>query len=257
MTYCLLWVTTRYIIPYKCDSLQNVKQQPEGTLESRNSDTFALGFVAIAGGFIWLLVWVAHLLTHGPGPEDHKEFFLNLTWLDYSKFMVVPVFLFGWCLVALHRRQRQEAGWLGKVGLGVTLVGLVLLEVGLVADRWTIPWSTYADSSAAVWPDGRFVTGLIMSLATIPIVVGSFLFAFAIAKARVWPRLLGIPLAIGALTIFPWLHETVPGVLYGISWLLVGLAVLMLGTTGEVKSLWLLVASVVIAAVGIILMFFV
>jgi hypothetical protein len=224
-------------------------------LESRN--TFTLGFVAIAGGFIWLLVWVAFLLTHGPGPEDHKELFLNLTWLDYSKFMVVPVFLFGWCLVALHRKQRQEAGWLGKVGLGVTLVGLVLLEIGLVADRWTIPWSTYPVSLTVVWPDSRLVTGLVMSLATIPIVVGSFLFAFTIAKARVWPRWLGIPLAIGALTIFPWLHETVHGVLYGISWLMVGLAVLMLGTTGEVKSLWLLVVSVVIAAVGIILMFFV
>jgi hypothetical protein len=249
-------VTTRYTIPYKCESPQNVEQQPEGTLEWRNSDTFTLGFVAIAGGFIWLLVWVAFLLTHGPGPEDHKEFFLNLTWLDYSKFMVVPVFLFGWCLVALHRRQRQEAGWLGKVGLGVTLVGLILLEVGLVADRWTIPWSTYADLSIAVWPDSRFVTGLIMSLATIPIVVGSFLFALAIAKARVWPGWLGIPLAIGALPIFPWLHETVFGVLYGISWLMVG-TFLMLGTTREVKSLWLLVVSVVIAAVGIILMFFV
>lgn len=245
-------MTTRYIIPYRCESLQNVEQQPERTLESRNSDTFALGFAAIAGGFIWLLVWVAFLLTHGWGPENRKELFLNLTWMDYSKFMVIPVFLFAWCLVALHRRQRQEVGWLGTVGLGVTLVGFVLLEVGLVADRWTIPWGTYVDpESTAVW------TGVVMSFATIPIVAGSFLFAFAIAKARVWPRLLWIPLAIGALTIFPWLHETTAGVLYGISWLVVGLAVLMLGTTGEVKSLWLLVASVVIAAVGIILMFFV
>jgi membrane protease YdiL (CAAX protease family) len=121
-------------------------------LESRNSDTFALGFAAIACGFIWLLVWVAFLLTHGPGPENRKELFLNLTWMDYSKFMVVPVFLFGWCLIALHRRQRQEAGWLGNVGLGVTLVGLVLLEVALVADRWTIPWGTYIDrESQTVW----------------------------------------------------------------------------------------------------------
>jgi uncharacterized membrane protein len=245
-------VTARYIISYKCESPQNVEQQPEGTLGSRNSDTFTLGFVAIAGGFIWLLVWVAYLLTHGPGPEDHKELFLNLTWLDYSKFMVVPVFLFGWCLVALHRRQRQEAGWLGIVGLGVTLVGFVLLVVGLVVDRWTIPWGTYVDlESRAVWP------GVTMSLATIPIVVGSFLFAFAIAKARIWPRWLGLPLAIGVLTIFPWLHEMVAGVLYGISWLLVGLAILMPGTTREVKSFWLLVVSVIIAAVGIILMFFV
>jgi hypothetical protein len=245
-------MTTRYIIPYKCESPQNVEQQPEGTLESRNSDTFTLGFGAIVGGFIWLLVWVAFLLTHGPGPEDHKELFLNLTWMDYSKFMVVPVFLFGWCLVALHRRQRQEAGWLGTVGLGVTLLGFVLLEVGLLADRWTIPWGTYVDlESRAVWPE------LTMSLATIPIVVGSFLFAFAIAKARVWPRWLGMPLAIAALTIFPWLHETTGGVLYGISWLMVGLVILMPGTTREVKSLWLLVASGVIAAVGVILMFFV
>jgi hypothetical protein len=66
-----------------------------------------------------------------------------------------------------------------------------------------------------------------------------------------------MPLAIAALTIFPWLHETTGGVLYGISWLMVGLVILMPGTTREVKSLWLLVASGVIAAVGVILMFFV
>lgn len=197
-------------------------------MQAKSFDTFWTGLAAVGGGLIWILVWAAHLLTHGPGLDNRREFFLGLIWMDYSKLMVVPVFLFGWCLFALHRRQREEARWLGSLGLAVTLIGLALLEVGLVAARWTIPWGTYIDL------DSRpLLLNLAMSLATIPIVAGSLIFAYAIAKARSWPRWLGIVLALGSLTIFPWLHETVWGVLYGISWLMVGLAVLTLGATQE------------------------
>jgi hypothetical protein len=181
------------------------------------------GMGSIAGGVAWMVLWILFLLTHGPGPEDRKGTIFRLTSLDYGKFVVIPVVLFGSGLVGLHAQQKGRSGRFGMAGLTVALTGFAVMVVSVALSLWPIPWGSNADEVDWQAPMTKYGS-ILASLSSLVVSAGIIFFAVGVLNANAGPRWIVLPLVLGTLAAVPWLYMTPWAGLTGLGWLVLGCA---------------------------------
>ena len=143
------------------------------------------GLAAMLGGVLWAADWVLFTIGHGPTTINENQEVLSLGPDAWGRFVVVPLALVAVGLVTIHYLQRSRAGWLGKSGYVVSLVGL------------------------ALWAVANLILG--PPLPIIIAAIGMVLFGIATLRAKVLPRWSrSIPLVLGVLLI-PGFFLTFPG----------------------------------------------
>jgi hypothetical protein len=179
---------------------------------------------AVAGGFAWTLIWLHFLATHGPSSTDREGFALGLTWGDSLKLQVVPLTLLVVGTLGLYalRALRGRPGWPTRAGLGISLLGYTLAITGTLI-LWSLPWGSYRlDWSGMAGTIG----GIGQTLGHILLVLGLLTLGIDTWRRRVlggW-RFLPVVVALAGLVTAPWLHMTVQGGLFGLGWMLLGVA---------------------------------
>lgn len=134
------------------------------------------GVCGLLGGLLWIVVvFLTRLLT--PGPEGEGI-------ITELGVLAVPLLVVG--LVGLHFRQRRSTGWIGWSGFVLSLVGLVMVFVGLAGMRWL----GYNDDS--FWLSFEWGLWVVMP-------VGALLLGSATIRARVLPPWSAWPLLAGAV----------------------------------------------------------
>ncbi len=143
------------------------------------------GPAAILGGALWATGWVLFISGHGPTHVNQGREVLGLGPDAWDQLSVIPLGLIAFGLVAVYSRQALRAGWPGKSGYAVSLVGLALWAV---ANLLRLP------------PGGILVFA-----------IGMVLFGVGALRAGALPRWSrGIPLILGLLLI-PGFVLTFPG----------------------------------------------
>lgn len=143
------------------------------------------GLSAILGGALWAFGWTLFISGHDPTHVNQGREILGLGPDAWDRLLAIPLGLIAFGLVAVHSLQAVRAGWSGKSGYAVSLVGLALWAV---ANLLRLP------------PGGILVFA-----------IGMVLFGVGTLRAAVlphWSR--SIPLILGMLLI-PGFVLTFPG----------------------------------------------
>lgn len=179
------------------------------------------GPACLVGGTIWILIWIAYLLTHGPTMNDMRQTFISLTWYDYSKFVIIPLALFLIGLISLRARQAGRAGRLSLVGFVVASAGFAILIASMLV-YWLVPFGSYDPAYRST--DLARVLGIIQF--TSPLILGTGLILFGIETMRSHTLRQGnvLPLVTGVAVLVPYLLWTNIGFVFGAAWFAVGLA---------------------------------
>ena len=176
----------------------------------------------MVGGTIWILIWIAYLLTHGPTMNDMRQTFISLTWYDYSKFVIIPLALFLIGLISLRARQAGRAGRLGLVGFTVASAGFTILMASMLV-YWLVPFGSYDPA----YRNTDLATFLGIIQFTSPLILGTGLILFGIETMRSHTLRRGnvLPLVAGVAVLVPYLLWTNIGFVFGAAWFAVGLAI--------------------------------
>ena len=162
------------------------------------------GLAAVAGAALFLIADAWTLVEEYiiGGPERLSEQAMTTSWTFVSVMFLARGILLMIGLVALYARQAEAAGVLGLVGFLLTFVLMAMI----VGAMWTF---TFVAPSAAIEapafldnenPSGPLMVGFMLSFMIFPL--GWLLFGIATFRARVFPKLAGGLLAVGALVAF-------------------------------------------------------
>lgn len=151
---------------------------------------------------------------------------------DRSAALLDPVvrtanaaYFFAFCglviaLVALHERQADRAGGFGVLAFCAAVVGTMTQGGNMWFDGFASPWiAEIVPQAFAIGPTTILEVGALLSYALIAL--GWVLFGVAALRARVFPAVLAVALAVGGLFAF---NSGLPP--YGVP---LGLAVAVLG----------------------------
>ncbi len=116
------------------------------------------GLAAMVGGALWALWYVGASLVGG---ENYQT---------YNRLMPAVLLLLAVSLLALHAAQKQSNEPLGRWGLVVALVGLVVMIGGNVAEFWAFNEEAYGPNSL------RNSAWMVFGLGTFAFYVGTVLF---------------------------------------------------------------------------------
>lgn len=140
----------------------------------------------MVGGALWAVDWTLFISGHGPTHVNQGREVLGLGPDAWDQLSVIPLALIAFGLAALHLRQGAGAGWPGKSGYALALVGLALWAI---ANLLRLP------------PGGIlfFATGMVL------FGIGT-LRAGALSRwSRTIPLILGVLLIPGFVLTFPGL----------------------------------------------------
>ena len=160
--------------------------------------------VALAAGLSWVVNDVAGRLS--PDPDDWD---CNSSW-DYFTNALDPVafFLTAAAVAALHARQRQRSGKLGKAGA-------VAAFLGCVATGVNNPIEHCGDVE---------VLGLVLWVpGTLLLFLGMLVLGVATIRARVLPVWAGAVVMVGVVALF-MAADAAGMVIFGLAWIAVGYA---------------------------------
>lgn len=138
------------------------------------------GLAGVLGGTLWAL-WYAGAYLAGSGGYE-----------AYNRLMPAVLLLLAVGLLAFYAVQNARSrGWVGRAGLVVTLVGLLMMIVGNVAEFWVFTEEAYGPDSL------RNSAWMAFGLGLLTVYVGTVLFGLGTLRAGELPRL-------GALLIMIW-----------------------------------------------------
>ena len=137
------------------------------------------GLAAMVGGVLWALWYVGASLVGG---ENYQV---------YNRLMPAVPLLLAVGLPALHDAQKRSHESLGRWGLVVALLGLVVMIGGNVVEFWAFSEEAYGPSSL------RNSAWMAYGLGTFAFYVGTVLFGIGTLRAGVLPR-------FGALLLVIW-----------------------------------------------------
>jgi hypothetical protein len=104
-------------------------------------------------------------------------------------------------LVALHGRQADRAGGFGVLAFCAAVVGTMAQGGNMWFDGFASPWvAEVAPQAFAIGPTAILETGALLSYTLIAL--GWVLFGVAALRARVFPAVLAVALAVGGLLAF-------------------------------------------------------
>lgn len=178
------------------------------------------GSACLAGGVLWVLLWIAYLLTHGPTMSDFEQTLLSLTWYDYGKFVPLALLLFLFGLVSLRARQAGQSGWFGTVGFFVAVGGFVILIVSMLA-FWLVPFGSYNPT----YRNTELVRQLTIVQFTSPLILGTglILYGIEVLRSKMLRQANALPLVVGLTALVPYLLWTNVGFVFGAAWAALGL----------------------------------
>lgn len=166
------------------------------------------GLAAMLGG----MMWIATIAITATTPEQSRRGPGGLIAL-----LLAGLVLIGLGVVGVYFHQRQSAGRLGTVAMGLTVLGLATTVLG----RITV--------DVGLVPDLVFQIGLLL------FVLGLILFVVTVFTANVMPRGAAALLVVGVLSlaIFNFGDERIwLGMLFGAAWIWLGYA-LWSGNTSQ------------------------
>ncbi|GEM_PF-1993542 len=178
------------------------------------------GVASIVGGVLWVSVWLLYLATHGTGMADQHGRLLGLTHHDFGKFLVPSLLLVTVGLFHLRRQLPEKSGLATRAGFAVAMIALAVMTVGAAVIYWSVPWGSYNldfQQPIIVYP-----SIIIFFFSTPILALGLILFASGLARARTWPSFVTAAVIVGPLTIIPFLHGTLFGGGFGLSWVIIG-----------------------------------
>ena len=101
------------------------------------------GLAALAGGLLWVAIWLLYLATHGIGESDQQGRLLGLTHYDFGKFLVPALLLIGIGLFSLPKSEDGVLGSLGRVGFTVAIAAMAIMTVAVASLYWPWPLGAY------------------------------------------------------------------------------------------------------------------
>jgi hypothetical protein len=173
--------------------------------------------VALAAGLSWVVNELAGRLSSDPDDWD-----CNSSW-DYVTNALDPVafFLTAAAVAALHARQRQRSGKLGKAGA-------VAAFLGCVATGVNNPIEHCGDVE---------ILGLVLWVpGTLLLFFGLLVLGVATVRARVLPAWAGAAVAAGVVALF-MAADAAGMVIFGLTWIAVGYALWLTGAPSSPRYL--------------------
>ena len=153
----------------------------------------------VAGGVLWLLIWVHQQQAHGPTQSNEMNLVWGLTWMDTSKLLVLPFVFVLAGLITLYQR-RERPGRLGRTGAFLTILALGLLIVATALEFWTFPWGSYdVTFEEARGLAGSNLGGIIQLFASLFFTLGLIVFNVDLVRAKVIPIWVAAVLSFGGL----------------------------------------------------------
>lgn len=172
---------------------------------------------AISAALLWLIAWAHLLLAHGVTTENERNVVFGFTWLDSSRLVVFALVAAAVATVGL---LRGAAGTSAGIATVLSTIAFVVCSVGVVLGFWSQPWRTYVGASRETGVAA--IGGGLVAVGTLLLAIGLVMAGVVLVRRSVVPRWLGVVVGVGALSTFPWLHETtVQGPLFGLSWVAV------------------------------------
>jgi hypothetical protein len=157
---------------------------------------------ALLSSVLWLLVWLHQMQSHGPTQINEMRLLLGLTWMDASKFLVIPFVLQSVTLAILYQRL-PHAGRLARISGLVTAIGMSALIIGTMFEFWTFPWGSYALVFTDMLDSLPMAGVALQAVGTLIFSIGLIAFSVALARSNQLPVWIILIMGIGALaTIF-------------------------------------------------------
>jgi hypothetical protein len=185
----------------------------------------------IAGGVLMAILWPLFITLHGPTSFDQDGSFLGGGVLFWGMMMNAPAsLLFALGLVGHYRLLSRDAGWLAKVGIVLTLIGLVIPALVDIA--------TVAIGSPLLMP--LTIAGLMMLAAgnrknpVLPKIARRTLLGLGVLLLLAFPMFL-IPLEIFDQIEGYRIYGILAHLLFGAGWILLGFSLMKINQAARTE----------------------
>lgn len=162
------------------------------------------GFALIAGGVLlaaYAILFNA-LLPTDMMEEDFSRLVVSPYWIPICALALVAVLLLTFGIIAAYSAMAKNAGILGFTGF-IALVTAYILQIGeLVAEAFYYPGVASSEAGLEVFRSDAMMTHPAMlafrGVYIVTIAAGIVLFSIALIRSRVFPRIGGVLLILGA-----------------------------------------------------------